>query len=160
MSTTIKTATTLTETPTAKVIKTTFSPTSTTASSSSNKGRIDTLIRYFLFFTETFSKYLESKYHYFPELSGSIDVSSTYSSMPDSINSLKPFTTLPTLESSKTTETTKSSSIPTISDLTTVSSKIFRSDSTELEKTTTIPLATTKEYSTTEPSDCKNCKHR
>ena len=101
---------------------------------------------------------MESEYRYFQKLSGSIVVSSTSSSTTDSTYILEPFPTLPPLESPNSTETTKPSSIPTISDLTTESPKIFRSDSTGLEKTTTLPLRATKEYSPTVPSDCKNQK--
>ena len=71
-------------------------------------------------------------------------------------STLKPLTALSTFQSSKATEMTKSSSIATKSDPTAVSPKYFPSHSTESEKTTPIPLATTEEYSPKEPSDCKN----
>ena len=90
------------------------------------KVRLRTSFVIFYFSLRTFPKYVESEYRYFQKLSGSIVVSSTSSSTTDSTYTLEPFPTLPPLESPNSTETTKPSSIPTISDLTTVSPKIFR----------------------------------
>ena len=75
--------------------------------------------------------------------------------MPDSTNTLKLFTAMSTFQSPKTTGITKSSSIEAMSDATTVSQKSFSTHSSGSEKTTNIPLATTEEYSSKEPSDCK-----